>query len=52
MVLGIIGAMDEELDILLKDMDLKEKKVFANMTFNKGTLWGKDVVAVVCWWNR
>lgn len=48
MVLGIIGAMDEELDILLKDMDLKEKKVFANMTFNKGTLWGKDVVAVVC----
>ena len=48
MVLGIIGAMDEELDILLKDMDLKEKKVFVNMTFNKGTLWGKDVVAVVC----
>lgn len=48
MVLGIIGAMDEELNILLKEMDLQEKKVFANMTFNKGTLWGKDVVAVVC----
>ena len=39
--------MDEELAILLKDMDVTEKKVKANMTFHKGKLWGKDVVAVV-----
>ncbi len=48
MVFGIIAAMSEELEILLKDMNLEDKKVKANMTFNKGKLWGKDVVAVVC----
>lgn len=47
MIIGIISAMDEELAILLKDMDVTEKKVKANMTFHKGKLWGKDVVAVV-----
>ena len=48
MVFGIIAAMSEELEILLKDMDLEDKKIKATMTFNKGKLWGKDVVAVVC----
>ncbi|MDS0527272.1 5'-methylthioadenosine/adenosylhomocysteine nucleosidase [Clostridium sp. SHJSY1] len=48
MTLGIIAAMSEELEILLTDMSLEEKKTKANMTFNKGKLWGKDVVAVVC----
>lgn len=48
MILGIIGAMDEELEILLSDMKLQDKKTIANMTFNKGQLWNNDVVAVVC----
>ncbi|MBE6048571.1 MAG: 5'-methylthioadenosine/adenosylhomocysteine nucleosidase [Clostridium sp.] len=48
MIFGIIAAMSEELEILLKDMNLEDKKIKANMTFNKGKLWGKDVVAVVC----
>ena len=48
MILGIIGAMDEELEILLSDMKLQDKKTIANMTFNKGKLWNNDVVAVVC----
>lgn len=48
MILGIIGAMDEELEILLKDMDLHEEKKMANMTFNKGNLWNNEVVSVVC----
>ncbi len=48
MVYGIIAAMSEELEILLQSMSLEEQKVKANMTFNKGKLWGKDVVAVVC----
>ena len=56
MIIGIISAMDEELAILLKDMDVTEEKVKANMTFHKGKLWGKDVVAVVsgigCRWYR
>ena len=48
MVLGIIGAMSEELEILLKDMSLEDVQVKANMKFHKGMLWGKEVVAVVC----
>ena len=48
MILGIIGAMSEELEILLNDMELEDTKVKAKMTFHKGKLWGKDVVAVVC----
>ncbi|WP_459479564.1 5'-methylthioadenosine/adenosylhomocysteine nucleosidase [Clostridium saccharoperbutylacetonicum] len=48
MTIGIIAAMAEELEILLNDLKLIEKKEKANMTFHKGTLYGKDVVAVVC----
>ncbi|MGL5244084.1 MAG: 5'-methylthioadenosine/adenosylhomocysteine nucleosidase [Sarcina sp.] len=48
MTLGIIGAMSEELEILLKDMELEKKDNKANMIFHTGKLWGKNVVAVVC----
>lgn len=48
MTIGIIAAMAEELDILLKDLTLEAKKEKANMTFHKGELYGKNVVAVVC----
>lgn len=48
MTIGIIAAMAEELEILLNDLTLIEKREKANMTFHKGTLYGKDVVAVVC----
>lgn len=48
MNLGIIAAMSEELEPLLKDMDLISKKTIANVTFNEGKIFGKDVVAVVC----
>lgn len=48
MTIGIIAAMAEELEILLKDLILEEKKEKANMTFHKGKLYGKNIVAVVC----
>lgn len=48
MTIGIIAAMAEELEILLKDLALEEKKERANMVFHKGTINGKNVVAVVC----
>ncbi|WP_315079634.1 5'-methylthioadenosine/adenosylhomocysteine nucleosidase [uncultured Clostridium sp.] len=48
MTIGIIAAMAEELEILLKDLNLEEKKEKANMIFHKGTINGKNVVAVVC----
>lgn len=48
MTIGIIAAMAEELEILLTDLALEKKIEKANMTFHKGSLYGKDVVAVVC----
>ncbi|NFR87200.1 MULTISPECIES: 5'-methylthioadenosine/adenosylhomocysteine nucleosidase [unclassified Clostridium] len=48
MTIGIIAAMTEELEILLKDLNLEEKKEKANMVFHKGTINNKNVVAVVC----
>lgn len=47
MKIGIISAMSEELEPLLDAMELEEQHTKANMTFNKGKLWGKDVIAVV-----
>lgn len=46
MIIGIIGAMDEEIEILVKEMELEERVVKANMTFNKGTLWNQNVIVV------
>lgn len=48
MILGIISAMEEELALLLEEMQLESKERKASMTFFKGDLWGKKVVAVVC----
>ena len=48
MIIGIIAAMNEELEILLKDMHVQSTEEKAKMTFNKGRLWGKEVIAVVC----
>ena len=48
MILGIIGAMSEELEILLKDMELEKVEEKAKMKFHKGKLLGHNVVAVVC----
>lgn len=46
MKIGIIGAMDEEVAPLLEEIKLKKKLVKAQMEFNEGILWGKDVVVV------
>lgn len=48
MTLGIIAAMSEELEILLKDMQLDSSTTKAGMTFNKGKLWSNEVIAVIC----
>ena len=48
MTLGIVAAMSEELEILLKDMQLDSSTTKAGMTFNKGKLWSNEVIAVVC----
>lgn len=46
MTIGIIGAMDEEVEILLNNISLNNKDEKAKMEFNLGKLWGKDVVVV------
>ncbi|MGL4989832.1 MAG: 5'-methylthioadenosine/adenosylhomocysteine nucleosidase [Sarcina sp.] len=48
MTLGIIAAMSEELELLLKEMEVESTNTKANMTFYKGKLWNQNVVGVVC----
>ncbi|MEN8435176.1 5'-methylthioadenosine/adenosylhomocysteine nucleosidase [Clostridium septicum] len=45
-VLGIIGAMEEEVEILKAKMEIKETIDVAGMKFYKGKLDGKNIVLV------
>jgi adenosylhomocysteine nucleosidase len=45
-MLGIIGAMDEEVEQLKAAMDNVEIQTRASMDFYKGTMEGKDIVVV------
>ena len=45
-MIGIIGAMEEEVAELKKDMQIEETVEMAGMVFCKGTLGGKEVVIV------
>ena len=46
MIIGIIGAMEEEVSVLKEMMTVEEIVNYASMTFCKGVLCGKDVVIV------
>ncbi len=46
--LGIIGAMEEEIETLLEQMESKEAADRAGSCFYEGTLAGLDVVVVRC----
>lgn len=45
-MIGIIGAMNEEVEHLMKEMDTEQTSEYASMTFHQGKLCGKDVVIV------
>ena len=46
--LGIIGAMQVEVEILLGEMENRQERVIGGSTFHAGTLAGLDVVVVQC----
>ena len=46
--LGIIGAMQVEVEILLGEMENRRERVIAGSTFHAGKLEGLDVVVVQC----
>ena len=46
MMIGIIGAMEEEVAALKEIMEIEEQVTYASMNFCKGKLCGKDVVVV------
>ena len=46
MIIGIIGAMEEEVALLKEAMEVKETLEYASMNFCRGYLWGKEVVVV------
>ena len=43
-MIGIIGAMDEEVEQIVAVMDIEREETKAQMTFKAGKLAGKDVV--------
>lgn len=45
--IGIIGAMQEEVDILQEEMKLSKKEVIAGMTFFEGELRSRQAVVVM-----
>ena len=47
-MIGIIGAMDSEVDTLFSRMSNKEKVLVNNLAFYTGKLYDKDVVIVKC----
>ena len=47
-MIGIIGAMDSEVETLFAHMSCNEKVNLNNLTFYKGKLYDKDVVIVKC----
>lgn len=47
-MIGIIGAMDSEVEVLFSHMSAKEKINLNNLTFYKGKLFDKEVVIVKC----
>ncbi len=48
MKIGIIGAMQIEVDNLKKSMENVTEETISGVTFTSGTIGGKDVVAAVC----
>jgi len=46
--IGIIGAMDEEVDVLKNEMKIKEIRSIANMEFYIGNLEEREIVLVRC----
>lgn len=44
--IGVIGAMEEEVSSLIKQMEDAESKTIAGMTFYRGTLWNQQAVVV------
>lgn len=45
-IIGLIGAMDEEVAILKENMEQTEEKTKAGMNFIHGSLWGTETVVV------
>lgn len=45
-MIGIIGAMEEEVSLLKEEMEIEEMVSLASMDFCKGNLEGKEVVVV------
>jgi adenosylhomocysteine nucleosidase len=43
-VIGIIGAMDEEIQLLLEEMKDRNTEVKTGISYHKGTIFGKSVV--------
>ena len=51
MKIGIIGAMEKEIEALRTDMTEKTTRVISGMRFDEGKLCGRDVVLAATVWQ-
>ena len=47
-MLGIIGAMQVEIETIVEELENKSEKIIGGIKFYQGSLWGREVVASVC----
>ena len=47
-MIGIIGAMDVEMEALLSALENKESEMVSGVTFTRGKLYGREAVLAVC----
>lgn len=47
MKIGIIGAMEEEIQCIIEEMEIEEKESYAGMIFNKGFVHDSELVLVM-----
>ncbi len=51
-MIGIMSAMEEEISLLSADLILKEERTIANRKYQRGILYGKEVVIVLSRWGK
>jgi len=50
--IGIIGAMQIEIDLLLEKLDIYEEYTIARMPFYKGIFMDKEIIVLAVVWGR
>jgi adenosylhomocysteine nucleosidase len=51
-MIGIMSAMEDEIKLLLKHLDLHQSRTIANREYLQGKLYGKEVILALSRWGK